>query len=358
MGLEVNSIFGGVVSYFVRHRTIANLLLILMLVTGLVSVTKIRAQFFPDVILETVIVSANWKGAGPEDIDSSIVGVLEANLMGIDSVESIESLSTDGRARISVNFEPGIDMAKATEDVEDAVADAQDLPSNIEPISVKRRKWRDRVTNVVISGAMPIQQLSRFADEFVQNLYKIGVTRTNISGISSSIIRVSVPEASLVKHDISLRSIAEIVGASTVENPAGEVVGSSARIKTGSAKRRLEQIDQLIVLSTAEGSKVLIGDIAKLELEGLARGNAYFKGKNPAIMIRVDRGPEGDAIDIQNLVQDVAEDMQLSLPKDVKIELSGNSCCNAVCYRNDVFGWSYFEYDFFICPYFMFGNSG
>ncbi len=323
MGSEVNSIFGGVVSYFVRHRTIANLLLILMLVIGLVSVTKIRAQFFPDVILETVIVSAKWKGAGAEDIDNSIVGILEANLIAIESVESIDSFSTEGRARISVNFEPGIDMAKATEDVEDAVADSLDLPENMDSITVKRRKWRDRVTNVVISGAMPIEQLSRFADEFVQKLYKVGVTRTSTSGISSSIIRVSVPEANLVRHDITLRSIADIVRASTIENPAGEVTGSSARIKTGSDERSLEQIDQLIVLSSADGSKVLIGDIAKLELEGLARGNAYFKGDDPALMIRVDRGPEGDAINIQNLVQDVAEDLQRSLPKDVEIELSG-----------------------------------
>ena len=79
MVLKTETFIGGIISYFARHGTIANLLLVIMIVLGVVSITKIRAQFFPDVVIETVTVKAQWKGAGPEDIDKGLVSVLEVS---------------------------------------------------------------------------------------------------------------------------------------------------------------------------------------------------------------------------------------------------------------------------------------
>ena len=53
---------GGILSYFVRHRTAANLLLVILLVWGIVSASQIRSQFFPDVIINSVTVGVNWQG--------------------------------------------------------------------------------------------------------------------------------------------------------------------------------------------------------------------------------------------------------------------------------------------------------
>ena len=197
--------------YFTRHGTLANLVLALMLVLGLVSITKIRAQFFPDVVLESVTIQAKWKGAGPSDIDESIVSALEPTLIGIDSLENIESVSREGSARISLSFEPGTDMGKAVQDVKDAVEENMNLPSTLDEIDVKKRSWRDRVTNVVISGPVPLSQLDRFADEFVQKLYQLGVSKTSVSGISPTVLRVSVPEENLVRYDLSLTAIATAI---------------------------------------------------------------------------------------------------------------------------------------------------
>ncbi|MFP5304176.1 hypothetical protein R2R70_23635, partial [Cobetia sp. SIMBA_158] len=56
----------GILSYFTRHRTAANLLLMLLLILGAAAIPNMRAQFFPDVIVESVDVSVVWEGAGPE----------------------------------------------------------------------------------------------------------------------------------------------------------------------------------------------------------------------------------------------------------------------------------------------------
>ena len=71
---------GGILSYFARHKTAANLLLLVLLAAGIAAFPRMRTQFFPDVIIDTVTVSVNWDGAGAEDVDQAIMQVLEPAL--------------------------------------------------------------------------------------------------------------------------------------------------------------------------------------------------------------------------------------------------------------------------------------
>ena len=72
-----------------RHRTAANLFLLIMLVAGAVSFPQMRAQFFPDVVIDRVTVSLRWDGAGPEDVDrGNRAGGVEPALLGIEGVNS------------------------------------------------------------------------------------------------------------------------------------------------------------------------------------------------------------------------------------------------------------------------------
>ena len=64
-----------------------------MLVLGAAAMPNMRAQFFPDVIVERVTVSVEWEGAGPEDVDSAIVQVLEPALLAVDGVEETSARS-------------------------------------------------------------------------------------------------------------------------------------------------------------------------------------------------------------------------------------------------------------------------
>ena len=67
----------GLIRYFARHRTVANLLMVLMLAAGLVAATQMRAQYFPDIVLNEVDVTVAWDGAGAEEVDRAIVQLVE-----------------------------------------------------------------------------------------------------------------------------------------------------------------------------------------------------------------------------------------------------------------------------------------
>ncbi len=312
---------GGLLSYFTRHPTAANLLLVVLLVAGLASFPNMRAQFFPDVIIDNVTVSVEWEGAGAEDVDAAIVQVLEPVLLAVEGVESSNSNSREGRGSITLDFDPGWDMSRAADDVQTAVDTVTTLPEDAEDPSVRRGAWRDRVTDVVITGPIGPDQLGRFADEFVTRLFAEGVTRTTIRGVAAPQTVVEVPSAKLIGYDISMAEVATAIAAEVNADPAGDVTGANARVRTGVEKRSAEQISGIVLRSNPDGSKLTIGDIATVRVEGVDRDRSYFVGENPAVSIRIDRSDKGDAIGIQEQVETVAAQMQAVLPADVTIEL-------------------------------------
>ncbi len=312
---------GGVLGYFTRHRTLANLIMVLMIALGLLASTKIRSQFFPDIIIDRVTVSVKWQGAGPSDVDNGIVQLLEPALLAVEGVETANSTAREGSARIRLEFLPDWDMARAAEDVKAAVDSVVGLPAEADTPVVRRGAWHDRVTDVVITGPVSSEQLARFADEFVAQLFREGVTRSRIRGISAPETIVEISEVSLIRHNISLRQIADAIAAEADTDPAGDVAGGAARVRTGSAKRSADEIGDIVVRSNIDGSKLLVRDIGQVRVNGVTRNRSYFVGENPAISIRIDRSNKGDAIGLQASVQKVADEMELTLPEGVSIDL-------------------------------------
>ncbi|HSG55642.1 MAG TPA: efflux RND transporter permease subunit, partial [Paracoccaceae bacterium] len=311
----------GILSYFTRHRTAANLLLVLMVVAGLAAAPNMRAQFFPDVVVDDVTVSVAWQGAGAEDVDNAIVQVMEPALLSVEGVASSSSSSREGRASIRLEFEPGWDMGRAAEDVLAAVDQVTTLPDEAEEPQVQRGIWRDRVTDVVITGPVGVDQLARFADEMVTRLFAEGITRTTVRGVAAPETLVEVASVKLMAHDISIAEIAAVIAAEVTADPAGDVTGANARVRTGSGRTAPDQIAQLVLRSNADGSVLRLSDVARIEKLGVDRERGYFVGDNPAMTIRVDRSASGDAIRAQALVEQVAAQLQATLPAGVTVDL-------------------------------------
>lgn len=312
---------GGILSYFVRHRTVANLLLLVMLVAGVAAMPNMRAQFFPDVIVDNVRVNVTWDGAGAEDVDAGIVQVLEPVLLVVEGVESTESRSSEGAAILTLEFEPGWDMGRAADDVQTAVDGVTTLPEEADEPTVRRGAWRDRVTDVVITGPVDPQQLGLFADEFIIRLFAEGITRTTIRGVAAPQVMVEVPSLSLIANEVTMSEIAQAINAEVDTDPAGDVSGANARVRTGTQKRTPEQIAGIVLRSNADGSKLRVRDVATVTQLGAARNRSYFVADDPAVSIRVDRSNNGDAIAMQAQVEKVAAELQSTLPPTVTVDL-------------------------------------
>ncbi|MDV7143724.1 efflux RND transporter permease subunit [Tropicimonas sp. TH_r6] len=311
----------GLLGYFTRHNTAASFVMVVMLVLGIAATGKIRSQFFPDVVIDTVTVTVDWDGAGPEGLDRSVVALLEPALQGVEGVTESTAVSKDGSTTVTLVLEPGWDMARATEDVKAAVDSVKTLPDSTEEPVVRRGAWRDKVTEVVISGPIAPDQLGRIGDEFVSRLYRQGITRTAITGVAAPQIEVAVPEVSRIRHDISMEEVAEAISREVDTRPAGEVSGGSVRLRAGEETRDADAIRNLVIRVNPDGSKLYLRNVGRVNVTGADEGRAYFVGDTPAVLIRVDRSAEGDAIKMEATVRALAAEMAPELPEGVQVQL-------------------------------------
>ncbi|MBM2576072.1 efflux RND transporter permease subunit [Jannaschia sp. Os4] len=309
------------IAYFARHRTVANLLMVLLLVAGGMALPQMRAQFFPDVILDGVTVSVTWEGAGAEDVDEGIVDVIEPALLAVDGVTSADSVSREGRATVNLEFEPGRDPARAADDVEAALDAVTGLPDGIDDPEVRQDRWRDRVTDVVIAGPVGVDQLARIADAMVGRLFQEGVTSATIQGVAAPEVVVEVPTAALLREGVTLAEIAAAIGAEAQADPAGEVSNAGARVRTGVARRSAAEVRAVVIRRGGDGTALTVGDVATVTAEGIDRNRAYFVGGDPAVSLTVQRSAEGDAIALQAEVEAVAAELLLATPEGVTIDL-------------------------------------
>ena len=315
------SISSKYISYFARHNTAANLIFVLMIVFGLFAINNIRSQFFPDVAIEKINIGVKWAGAGPEEIDDGVVSLLEAPLLGIDSVEQIISSSTEGNARIYLDFKPGTDMSKAKEEVQTALDSVQNLPEASEIPTMKKISWSDRVSDVVISGPLELEQLAILADEYVSKLYREGISNTQIMGVSAPIIKVSVPSINLVQYKLPLSDLAKVIASEVDIDPSGEV-GNSNRVRSGFSKRSIEDIGNIVIRLPNSQKEVFLRDISDIYFDNISQNREYFSNGNKAIVVRVDRFAQDDAIEIQRNVEKITEEFESSLPNGVEVVLS------------------------------------
>ena len=311
----------GLLGYFTRHRTAATFLMLVMLALGLVATGKIRSQFFPDVVIDTVTVTVAWEGAGPQELDSAVVALLEPALQTVEGVESTAASSKDGSTTVTLVLEPGWDMARATEEVKAAVESVKTLPDAAEEPVVRRGEWKDKVTEVVIAGPIAPDQLGRIGDDFVARLYREGITRTTITGVAAPQIEVTLPEAARLRHDLSLRDVAEAIGAQADTRPAGDVASGAARLRAGEEGRTAEAVRAMVVRVNPDGSKLYVRNVADVTVTGADAQRAYFLDDQPAVLIRVDRTSDGDAVKMEATVRALAAELAPELPAGVSIRL-------------------------------------
>ncbi len=311
----------GLFRYFTRHRTAANLLLVVMLVAGLAAIPNMRTQFFPDVVVDNVSVTIRWPGAGAEDVDRGIVQLVGPALQAVEGVSQVTAQSREGRASFTVEFETGWDMARGNNDVQDAIGLVSNLPDDAEDPVTRRSNWGDRVTNVVVTGPVAVEQLARFADEFAARLYDAGITRTTVQGVASAEVMVEVPTRNLIEHDLSMADIAQAIRVTISADPSGEVASGTARVRTGVERRSAEDVAAIALRLRPDGSALTVGDVAQVSEGRIDRDRATWVGEDPAITLRVERSARGDAVAIQRDVQRIADTMAASLPDGTRIEL-------------------------------------
>ncbi len=312
----------GVISTFVRHPTLPNLLMAMIIMVGLFSLLRLNRQFFPNIEIPSISVTVPWTGASAEDVATNILDVLEPELRFLDDVSEVTSIARDGTAVISIEFYAHAELQKAQSDIEQAISRITTLPEDSERPIIARSKMYDPVAKIAISGPFSEKVLNTYAKELRDALLAGGIDRISMSGERDEEIWIELNEFELRRLGLTLETVAQRIRDNTQDLPSGKLEGEvDVQLRSRSERRSPESIGEIEIKSAAGGEKVLLKDIAKINTQFEREGKIGLIRGNPAIELNVQRALSADTLETMRIAQDVIDTKRATLPESLDIDV-------------------------------------
>ncbi|MCB1734302.1 MAG: efflux RND transporter permease subunit [Gammaproteobacteria bacterium] len=312
-----------IVGLFAQHKVAANLLMVIMLLSGLFALSRLNTQFFPNFELEVITVRVVWAGAAAEDVERSVTIPLEQNLRTVDGLDKLSSTSSQGISAIVLEFPEGTDMGQALNRVEERVTSVRNLPTDSEEPVVSHAARYDVIARVLIYGPQDRSELRHLARQFERELLDRGIAKVDLAGLPDEEMAIQIPQATLDSLGLSLQDVARRVSAESNDLPAGTVgrddVGRQLRALL---QRRSETgFEDIALIADQKGRLVRLGDVATIERRARPNQAEVFHDGQPAVELTAYRSENGDSLESARILAEWAEQAALVQPPNVHIKV-------------------------------------
>jgi multidrug efflux pump subunit AcrB len=273
-----------------KRKVFANTLMALFLLGGLVSALFIRQELMPQRAERFVQVEVELAGASPEEIDTSILVLVENAVRGLDVIKRVDSEAREGIGIITMTLLESADPQKALGDIKNAVDRITTLPRHAEAPVVSIPSQLEKALSIIVYGDQPLMWLRRTAESMRDDLRnRVGLTKVQLAFPREQEISVEISEESLRQYRLSLEGVAEKIRQTSLDLPGGSLTSPRADILLRTTERRewAEEFSDIVIDQTAAGIPLRLGDIAELKNGfGDSPIESWFNG-SPAIQIDV-----------------------------------------------------------------------
>jgi len=318
------------------NRPVLSIVLSLLIVLfGVIGYSYLGVREYPNVDPPIITVSTSYTGANADVIESQITEPLEESINGIAGIRSLTSSSSDGRSRITVEFELGVDMEAAANDVRDRVSRAiHDLPPDINPPTISKADVNANpiVSMTVQSDKRSLLELSALANDiFKERLQTIpGVSEVGIWGEKRYAIKLLIDPARLASQGLTPLDVRNALDRENLELPSGRIEGYNTElpIRTFGRLSTPEEFNDLII-KEANGSVVRFRDVGKAVLAAEDE-RSIMLGNGGIPMVAVSLVPQSGAnqIAIADAFYRRLEQIKKDLPEDIKVTVAMDATAN------------------------------
>ena len=322
-------------SISIERPVLTIVLNIVIVLFGVIGFTYLGVREFPSVDPPIVTVTTNYTGANAEIIESQITEPLEGAINGVAGIRTLASISSDGRSTITVEFDLGLDIDNAANDIRDKVSQAvRNLPQDADPPIVQKA---DADADFILSITVQSDRRSLLAlsalgnDMFKERIQTVpGVSQVVIWGEKKYSMKLEIDPKKMAGYALTPVDIRQALNAQNIELPAGRIEGYDNEL-TIRAFGRLTSEDDFndLIITERNGQLIRFKDIgvARLAPENertLLRGNHGI----PMIGIAVIPQPGTNYIDIVDEIYKRVDEIKRDLPEDVEIGVALDSTQN------------------------------
>jgi multidrug efflux pump subunit AcrB len=340
------SVPSGLIGWFIENHVAANILMLLFVVGGIITVLNMRTETFPSIDPRLVTVSVVYPGASPNEIADSITNRVEEGLVGIEGVKRVTSTANEGFGVINVQLEDFANADDVYNDVETSVNSLIDFPpEDAERAIIKKVRLTPTVITLAVHGDASEYTLKYWAETIEDELRQLpGVALTELRGIRKYQISIEVPETTLRQYGLSLESISNIIRQFSEDIPAGTIEARQGDILLRVQEKRYtgREFEDIVVRTLADGSSLRLGDIAQIK-DGFEDINLISKFNNErSAFIDVKRSESEDTLAVADAVKKYLQTIQL--PTGLKLTLQKDETVNlkdriSLMVRNGILGF-------------------
>ena len=314
----------GAVKWMATNHVAANLLMLVLIIGGIIMAPSIKQEIFPEVSLDRVSVSVAYPGAGPEEVEEGIILKIEESLTAVDGIKQLKSSASEGSGSVIAEVYAGENVDLVLQDIKSEVDRITTFPEDAEKPVISKLSNRREVISVVVYGEADEQVLREQAELIRDDLLEYpNITQVELSGVRDLEITVEIPQDTLLRYNLTLEQVAAAINAASLDLPGGTVKTSGGEILLRTKERRYwgPEYEDITILANADGTRVRLGDIAKV-IDGFADSETYgrFDGK-PAAMVQVFRIGEQKPTEISEQVIKYVEQKSQQLPASLQLSI-------------------------------------
>ena len=312
-----------------RRPVLAIVLNLLIVVFGVIGFKFLGVRDYPAIDPPNITVRTNYGGANPDIMETQITEPLEKAINGIAGVKNITSSSNAGASNINVEFELGIELEAAANDVRDKVSQAsRSLPTDLEapPVVTKADASSDAIISMTVQSNTRNQlQVSEWANNvLLERIQTIpGVSAIQIWGEKRYAMRIWFNPERLTAYSLTPNDVQTAMLRENVELPSGKISGNATELSVRTFGRlNTEEEFNNIIIKNVNGSDVRIRDIGEAVLGPENEESSLKESSIPMIAMAIIPQPGSNYVSISDEFFKRFEQIKKEMPADISLNIA------------------------------------
>ncbi len=310
--------------FSVRHSIFGNMLTIFVIVGGLIMLTFLQRERFPEVELDRLVITAAYPNASPEEVEDLITNPIEEKLREIEDIEKFSSSSVEGLSVVTVHIDPEAKYKeRVINDIQQKV-DQAEIPEEAEEPEVSHVSAQSPIIKLCLNGSVPERELRAYGDYLKDRLEEIpGVSTVTKDGWRDEEFWVEVDLNTINKQELSLTDITRRLALRNVNRPGGKVPSGEQEIllRTVGQFYSAKEIEDVIVRSNTDGNHIRVRDIATVR-RAFEKDTLFTRVNNQlALVLSIKKKKSGDTIIICDEVKRIVEEEKTLAPGNINLVL-------------------------------------